>query len=230
MNRVLEAFAKAWQLARDVVTVLRPCRFSALVVAAGAALLLSGQGLEFTVRLPSEGLGKTLWFDVCVFLWAFQSWYWARLLRDLTFGDRDGPLAHPRAGRIKAIIVETPRVLAAGSYLVAVTVCAFAGTWLIGALLAVEGALFYAFLVLRRTLVATFAGNATGWRHAATRSGSSPPPTTAWATPISSRCRRPDWPGPATGGPAPAPPRATSTASPGWGPCRGGGRRGGGGR
>ena len=166
MNRVLEAFAKAWQLARDVVAVLRPCRFSALVVAAGAALLLSGQGLEFTVRLPSEGLGKTLWFDVCVFLWAFQSWCWARLLLDLTFGDRDAPLAHPRAGRIKAVIVETPRVLAAGSYLVAVAVCALAGTWLIGALLAVEGALFYAFLVLRRTLVATFAGNATGWRHA----------------------------------------------------------------
>ncbi len=101
-----------------------------------------------------------------MFLWAFQSWYWARLLLDLTFGDRDAPLAHPRAGRLRTIIIETPRVLAAGSYLVAVAVCLLAGTWLIGGLLAVEGILFYAFLVLRTTLVRTFAGDAVGWKRA----------------------------------------------------------------
>ena len=164
MNRILVACARVWQFLRDVVIVLRPCRFSALVVAAGVALLLSDQGREFTVRLPAETWVKTAWFDVCVFLWAFQSWYWARLLLDLTFGDRDAPLAHPRASRLKTIIIETPRVLAAGSYLIAVAVCLFAGTWLIGALLAVEGILFYVFLVLRTTFVRTFAGNAVGWR------------------------------------------------------------------
>jgi len=164
MNRVLEWFAKLWQFLRDVVTVLRPARFSALVVVAGAALLFSDQGQEFTTRLPAEGLGKTAWFDLCVFLWAFQSWYWARLLLDLTFGDRNADLAHPRADRLKAIIVQTPRVLAAGSYLVAVAVCVLAGTWLIGVVLAVEGIAFYAFLVLRTTLVARFAGDASGWR------------------------------------------------------------------
>ena len=164
MNRMLEAFAGAWQFLRDVVTVLRPCRFSALVVAAGAALLLSDQAREFTVRLPAESLAKTAWFDVCVFLWAFQSWYWARLLLDLTFGGRDSPLAHPRAGRLRTIIVETPRVLAAGSYLVAVAVCLMAGTWVVGAFLAVEGIVFYAFLVLRKGLVTTFAGDAAGWK------------------------------------------------------------------
>ena len=105
---MLEIVAKGWQFVRDVVTVVRPCRFSALVVAAGAALLLSGQGIEFTVRLPSESLGKAVWFDVCVFLWAFQSWYWARLVLDLTFGDRNVPLAHPRADRLKAIITHAP--------------------------------------------------------------------------------------------------------------------------
>ena len=164
MNRILAACAGAWQFLRDLVVVLRPCRFSALVAAAGVALLLTDQGREFTVRLPAESWVKTAWFDVCVFLWAFQSWYWARLLLDLTFGDRNAPLAHPRAGRLKTIIIQTPRVLAAGSYLVAVIVCVFAGTWLIGALLAVEGILFYVFLVLRKTLVRTFAGDADGWR------------------------------------------------------------------
>src|SRR5882672_3865372 len=101
MDRVLEACARLWQFLCDVVTVLRPCRFSALVVAAGAALLLSSQGLEFTVRLPAEGAGKTVWFNVCVFLWAFQSWYWARLVLDLTFGSREVTLAHPRSDRLK---------------------------------------------------------------------------------------------------------------------------------
>ena len=166
MNRFLDACAGLWQFQRDLVTVVRPCRFSALVVAAGAALLLSAQGLEFTVRLPSEGLAKTLWFDAGVFLWAFQSWYWARLLLDLTFGDRNAPLAHPRAGRLKTIIVHTPRVLAAGSYLVAVAACALAGPWLIGAALAVEGALFYLLLVLRKRLVQAFAGDRAGWKRA----------------------------------------------------------------
>jgi hypothetical protein len=164
MARLLEILARLWQFLRDLVTVLRPCRFSALVVAAGAALLLSGQGHELTLRLPAEGLAKALWFQACVFLWAFQSWYWARLMLDLSFGDRDASLDHPRAGRLKRIIVQTPRVLAAGSYLVAVAVCTLAGTWLMAALLIVEGILFYAFLVLRVGLVRKLAGDAPGWR------------------------------------------------------------------
>jgi hypothetical protein len=165
MNRVLAVLARVWQFLRDVAAVLRPCRFSALVVAAGAALLLSAQGLEFTVRLPAESAGKTVWFQACVFLWAFQSWYWARLMLDLSFGaDRVAPLDHPRPDSLRRIILQTPRVLAAGSYLVAVAVCLIAGTWLASALLAVEGGLFYAFLVLRVKLITTLAGDAPGWK------------------------------------------------------------------
>src|SRR5678816_4149709 len=118
MNRVLQAAARAWEFLRDLNTVLRPCRFSAIVVAAGAALLFSAQGLEFTVRLPGEGLEKILWFYACVFLWAFQSWHWARLVLDVTFGaDRNAPLAFARSERLRPLIVHTPRVIAAGSYL-----------------------------------------------------------------------------------------------------------------
>jgi len=167
MRRSLAAFAAAWQFLRDAATVLRPCRFSALVVAAGAALLLSPQGLELTVRLPSEGLAKAVWFDVCVFLWAFQSWYWARLVLDLTFGpDRDASLPLPRFDRLKKIILQTPRALAAGSYLVALAACLLAGksAWVIGLTLAIEGILFYAFLVLRVGIVKKIAGDAQGWR------------------------------------------------------------------
>src|SRR5258706_2503 len=151
MKRLLEIFAKSWQYLRDVVPVLLPCRFSAIVVAAGAALLLSAQGLEFTVRLPAEGPGKILWFYVCVFLWAFQSWYWARLMLDLTSGDRDAP--PPELKRLLPLIKHTPRVLAAGSYLVALAGCLLAGraaAW-IGVRAAIQGVLFYSFLVIRRS-------------------------------------------------------------------------------
>src|SRR5258706_3646598 len=153
MKRLLEIFAKSWQYLRDVVPVLLPCRFSAIVVAAGAALLLSAQGLEFTVRLPAEGLGKVVWFWVCVFLWSFQSWYWARLMLDLTSGDRDAP--PPELKRLLPLIKHTPRVLAAGSYLVALAGCLLAGraaVW-IGVGLAIQGVLFYAFLVIRRSKI-----------------------------------------------------------------------------
>src|SRR6266853_966189 len=149
MKRLLEIFAKSWQCLRDVVTVLIPCRFSAIVVAAGAALLLSAQGLEFTVRLPAEGLGKVVWFWVCVFLWSFQSWYWARLLLDMTFGDRDAP--PPELKRLQPFIKHTPRVLAACSYLVALAggrLAVGAAVWF-GVGLAFKGVLFYAFLVIR---------------------------------------------------------------------------------
>src|SRR5258706_12142945 len=153
MKRLLEIFAKSWQYLRDVVTVLLPCRFSAIVVAAGAALLLSAQGLEFTVRLPAEGPGKIFWFYARVFLWAFQSWYLARLMLDMTFGDRDA--APPEFKRLLPFIKHTPRVLAAGSYLVALPGRLLAGraAVLIGVGLAIQGILFYAFLVIRRSKI-----------------------------------------------------------------------------
>src|SRR5258706_5997062 len=149
MKRLLEIFAKSWQYLRDVVPVLLPCRFSAIVVAAGAALLLPDNGLEFTVRLPAEGLGKVIWFWVCVFLWSFQSWYWARLLLDMTFGDRDAP--PPELKRLLPFIKHTPRVLAAGSYLVALAGCLLAGraaAW-IGVGPAVSSVPFYAVLAIQ---------------------------------------------------------------------------------
>ena len=173
MNWMLRTSARVWEFVRDANTVLLPCRFSAVVVAAGAALLFSSQGLEFTVRLPAEGPGKILSFYGCVFLWAFQSWYWARLVLDVTFGaDRNAPLAYSRSQRLRALIVHTPRVMAAGSYLVALAGCLLAGwaaAW-VGVGLAVQGILFYAFLVIRRSkivdkLVGASPGGSREWKY-----------------------------------------------------------------
>jgi hypothetical protein len=174
MNWVLQTSARVWEFLCDANTVLRPCRFSAIVVAAGAALLFSSQGLEFTVRLPAEGPGKILSFYGCVFLWAFQSWYWARLVLDVTFGaDRNAPLTHARSERLRGLIVHTPRVMAAGSYLVALAGCLLAGwaaVW-VGIGLAVQGVLFYWFLVIRRSkivdkLVSVNPAGSPNWKYA----------------------------------------------------------------
>jgi hypothetical protein len=168
MKRLLAACARLWQFLRDCAAVLRPCRFSALVVIAGAALLLSDQGQEFTVRLPSEGAAKVVWFYLCVFLWAFQSWYWARLVLDLVFGvERGADLVHPRVETLRTIIVRTPRWLAMGGYLVALVACALAGraaVW-ISAGLAAQMVLFYLFLIKRTGWAKRLAGEAPGWRH-----------------------------------------------------------------
>jgi hypothetical protein len=156
MKWLLETSAKIWECLRNLVTVLRPCRFSAIVVAAGAALLFSAQGLELTVRLPAEGVVKVLCFWVCVFLWSFQSWYWARLILDLTFGNRSAPPQDEEFRSLRSFIEHTPRVLAVGSYVVALVACLFAGyaTAWISAGLAIQGALFCVFLVFRqRTIV-----------------------------------------------------------------------------
>jgi len=164
------ALARAWQRVRDVGAVLGPCRFSVFVVVAGGALLLvTAQGRELAVGLPDGGFfWGGLAFHACVLLWAFQSWYWSRLLLDVTFGlDR----AHDREGASFAPHVvwalrETPRVVAVAAYLVAGIALALAQAWWHLAALAPVGALFYWLLV--RQLALTDAlhrmfGNAARW-------------------------------------------------------------------
>ena len=163
MKRILRNLAEAWAWLRDLEAVLGPCRFSVVVVIGGAALLLSPQGLELTVRLPTEGWGKAFWFNFCVFLWAFQSWYWARVILYMTFGpDRGAKLAHPRASRIRRFIEWTPRYIAVASYLVAIvaSLLAGAGAWKISLALLVEGALFVGGLVWRQEITERLMGKA----------------------------------------------------------------------
>jgi hypothetical protein len=153
MNWVLRVTAEAWQWMRDIGAVLRPCRFSVLVVIAGAALLASPQGREVTVGISSEhARGWTVAaFHLAVFLWAFQSWYWARVTLDFAFGpDRGARLEHPRSARIQTYIRRAPRVIAAATYLVAIATAW--GYWKNMVGLALAAVLFNWFLVHRRDL------------------------------------------------------------------------------
>jgi hypothetical protein len=154
---MLKVFAEIWGYLRDLAMVARPCRMSVFVVLAGGILLLATpQGSELTVRLPTEGLGKIVWFNVCVFLWAFQSWYWSRIVLDVTFGlQRGADLDHPRRERIHRLIVRLPRAIAIAAYAIAIIACLLTGraAWLITLFLFMEGALFIAFLVYRGRLL-----------------------------------------------------------------------------
>ena len=155
---LLRIIAKAWAYLRDLNLVLTPCRFSLFVVLAGGALLLvTPQGREISVRLPDQGVGKVLLFYLCVFVWAFQSWYWARFILDALFGAdrRLVRLPHPRVQRIRWLIDHVPRAIAFLAYAVAISACLFSGkkaaVW-IGLALLPQGMLFYYALIRRRDL------------------------------------------------------------------------------
>jgi hypothetical protein len=157
VDTLLTLIARLWAFLRDLGSVVKACRFSAFVVLAGGALLLAiPQGRELTVRLADQGsFWKVLLFYVCVFVWAFQSWYWARFILDAVFGiDRQVDAAsHPRSIRIGFLINHLPRVIALLAYAVAVLACWAArkqiGLW-IGFGLLVQGIVFY-FLLVRRS-------------------------------------------------------------------------------
>ena len=159
LNQALRTFARLWAFLRDLAGVLAPCRFSLFVVVAGGALLLSvPQGRELTVRLPDEGAGKIFLFYLCVFIWAFQSWYWARFILDAWFGDdRQAADAAPRLpARVSWLIDHVPRAIGFLAYAVAVLACLVPGkdtTAWIGLSLVPQGLLFYVLLVRRRDLV-----------------------------------------------------------------------------
>src|ERR1044071_8648698 len=120
---MLRIAAELWQWMRDVGAVLRPCRSSLLVVAAGAALLASPQGREVTVGVSSEAAGWRIVaaFHLSVLLWAFQSWYWGRVTLDFSFAG--GVDAHPRAMRIQRYIRHAPRVIGSLTYVIAILAC-----------------------------------------------------------------------------------------------------------
>jgi len=151
-SRLRLFFARSWQTLREVATVLHPCRFSVFMVLAGGALLFaSPQGRELAVGLPGAPLLAQVSFHLAVFLWAFESWYWSRLMLDVTNGlDRQRNALGVRFAPHEAWTIRNgPRVIAAAAYVVAAIAVGLAGAWIQFALLAAAGVLFYWLLVKR---------------------------------------------------------------------------------
>jgi hypothetical protein len=149
--RIRLFFARAWQAAREVGTVLHACRFSLFMVLAGGTLMFaSSQGRDLAVGLTGAPLLAQVAFQFAVLLWAFESWYWSRLLLDVTYGlDRRRPALGARPYPEAWTIRNAPRVIGAGAYVVAGIAVGLASAWIQFGLLAVAGTLFYVLLVKR---------------------------------------------------------------------------------
>ena len=152
-TRLRIAFGRAWEIVRDVGAVLHPPRFSVFMVLAGGALLLANeQGRDLAVGLVGGDFIPTgLAFHACVLLWAFQSWYWSRLMLDVTYGlNREKDSAGVRYPPYAAwLLRHTPHVIALAAYIVAGIALLLAGAWWHLAALAAVGAGFY-WLLARR--------------------------------------------------------------------------------
>lgn len=154
LTKLRVTLAATWQWIREFGAVLHPCRISVTVVVAGAAfLLIPDQGRELVVRLPDEPFWwRGLAFHVCVFIWAFESWLWSRVMLDFTFSrDRVHRLdGTPLSPRLQRFVEHVPRITAAGAYVIAAMALLVARAWIDLIIAAVVGILFYSILVKRR--------------------------------------------------------------------------------
>jgi hypothetical protein len=163
LSRFRGFFAGLWRGLSEIGELLRPARFSILVVLAGAALLLvNAQGREIAIGLVDA---PVFWagiaFHVSVFLWAFESWYWARLMIEMVHGadrmrDPDGRMYRPHEAWVKQ---HGPRIIAALAYAVAGIALLLAHAWGHLIAVAIAGVLFYWLLVKRVTLVQKLRGD-----------------------------------------------------------------------
>ncbi|MEY8875484.1 MAG: hypothetical protein AB9M60_03170 [Leptothrix sp. (in: b-proteobacteria)] len=176
-KKLLLACAQLWAWLRDLLFVLRPCRFSVLVLLFGAVLLMAvPQGRELTVRLEDDSGWLRMWFCLAVTLWAFESWYWARFILDACFGTTRDTAARRavRSARTTWLVNHVPRVIAVLAFALAVVACWRTGTpnnrWLALLLLGL-GVAFYALLIWRREIARRLIERHGGERHSLLAAG-----------------------------------------------------------
>ncbi len=139
---------------RDVADLIRLTRFTAILIAAAAVmLLLTGQGLELarsSSDLDNDNL-RTILFVAAVVWWAWQSWYWSRLMFELEFGsDRKAWAQEHKGHGWKAFfIANLPRIYSALVFLIAYCFL-YVGEHPARRWVALAGVAFYAVLVFRR--------------------------------------------------------------------------------
>src|SRR5262249_8760033 len=145
----------------DFIQVLQPCRFSALVIVSAGLLLISDQGHELSRRLGGEGAPnrQTVLFFICVFLWAFQSWYFARLVLDAVFGlARTVKFGDPqREKRVSRMIRHLPRLLALAAFFIAAGTLLLSAAWTLAGITVALGIVFYWVLVRRQRWTTKYA-------------------------------------------------------------------------
>jgi len=167
LNPLARLLVFLWRWTRDIGRALKPCRLSLLLVAAGLAFLfLSDQGLDtlrdFAERRAANphAWSQILFFLLGGFLWAFGSWYWARLMYYVRLDD-----ALPKKPWVRWIQTWLPRLIGLAAVLgLALAFCRAAapypdtskgpgGVLITFALISLAGALlFFIFTLTRRAL------------------------------------------------------------------------------
>lgn len=104
------AWLRRW---REFLYVLKLCRFSVLMVAAGFLLLWTDQGQDILVALAEDGVWRAQLFFIPALIWASNAWYWARVMLDFRFPDPP-----PESDFLGGLRRHLPRVLGAGAFVV----------------------------------------------------------------------------------------------------------------
>ena len=100
-----------WAWLRVRLLVLKPCRFAVLMVLAGLAFLILGQGQDVVRALAEQQSGsgddwRRFFFFAGALAWSLSAWYWARVMLFLSFPgvpERDRTLQRWRVWTPRAI-------------------------------------------------------------------------------------------------------------------------------
>lgn len=131
--------------------MLSYCRFSLLVVIVGAAgILLTGQGNELTIRLQGDISGQLAFFLSSI-IWAWQRWYWSRLILEDRSGvvrviAREDGLVDFADGLLNYL----PRLIGAAAFIAAAGAAFKNEVWWGFVLIAIFGFPSFCFWIIRR--------------------------------------------------------------------------------
>ena len=148
---VFEKMDGIWETIKDISLILKPCRFSIiLLIAILAFFILADQGQDVLRALTEQentSYSRVFWFYLALFLWAINTWYWARVMLRFNFDKHDKytadchPLSEQQKQRRIRIRQYLPRFL--GTFAFLLTAYAFYKTGSDQSTIAGSGAWLY---------------------------------------------------------------------------------------
>src|SRR4051812_36941919 len=142
---------------RDLAWVLKQIRFNILVLLIILAVMLGSDQIQD--ELIALGLDLPPVYLIGSFAaicwWAFNMFYWARFVLDFDYRERpvetcEVPALQGRHRRLDWLIANTPRIMGAAAFLVAIAGFAWVQRWVLAGGLAVIAAGFRFFFMWRR--------------------------------------------------------------------------------
>ncbi len=116
-----------WEAIKDISLILKPCRFSIiLLIAILAFFILADQGQDVLRALTEQentSYSRVIWFYLALFLWGINTWYWARVMLRFNFDKHDKytadchPLSEQQKQRRIRIRQYLPRFLGTFAFL-----------------------------------------------------------------------------------------------------------------